>query len=106
MAANGTAATLPLSLGHCRHGSRWSTTMVRIVAIAVAVGVLTLPVAAQDKGRSTTAPGQTETAPGRASPGPGKNLAPGQLQSDRGGSKDFAPGAAQGNRGPSSEAKR
>jgi hypothetical protein len=77
--------------------SKWSTTMVRIAAIAVAAALFSLPAAAQNKGKSGTAPGQAQTTPGRqqTAPGGARDLAPGQIQTEPGGAKDLAPGAGQ-----------
>jgi hypothetical protein len=72
-------------------------TMIRITALALAAVLFSFPVAAQTKGKSSTAPGQTQSTPGQQqkTPGGAKDLAPGQLQTTPGGAKDIAPGAGQ-----------
>jgi hypothetical protein len=53
--------------------------MVRIAALAVVALLISLPATAQEKGRSSTAPGTTGQTPGQlqGTPGDAKNLAPG-----------------------------
>jgi hypothetical protein len=72
--------------------------MKYIVAIAIAAAFFALPAAAQNNGKSGTAPGHTGLTPGheqQAEPGGAKNFAPGQKQAEPGDAKDLAPGADQ-----------
>lgn len=54
--------------------------MKRIAALAIAVTFLSLPAAAQTKGKSGSAPGIAGTTPGQTQTAPGgaKDLAPGR----------------------------
>jgi hypothetical protein len=71
--------------------------MIRIVALAVAAALMSLPVVAHAQGKSGTAPGRT-TDPTRQAPGhttdPNAN-APGQLKPPGESAKKFAPGQDQ-----------
>jgi hypothetical protein len=72
--------------------------MIRIVVALVATAALiSIPAAAQPKGKSRTAPGQTQSTPGQeqGTPGGARDLAPGQKQTEPGSAKTFAPSAGQ-----------
>lgn len=68
--------------------------MIRIIAIILAA-LISLPAAAQNKGKSATAPGNAGTTPGQQTTAPGSS--PGyETKGDLAGKgKDFAPGQAQ-----------
>lgn len=75
---------------------------MRIVIVALASLLLTLPAAAQTtipKGKSDTAPGQTGKTPGqkqqKSTDKTGKDFAPGQNQKKSGGAMDINPGSTQ-----------
>jgi hypothetical protein len=69
--------------------------MMRIAALLMATALFTLPSAAQDNGKSDSAPGRTGVTPGQSqqSPGGARDLAPGQRQTEPGGAKDINPGS-------------
>jgi hypothetical protein len=71
--------------------------MKHLTALALAIALFSLPAAAQNKGKSPTAPGQTGLTPGQqqTAPGGAKDLAPGQQQTTPGGAKNIAPGSGQ-----------
>jgi hypothetical protein len=71
--------------------------MIRIAALTVAVGLISLPVVAHAQGKSGTAPGRT-TDPTRQAPGHStdpKANAPGQLKPPGESAKELAPGRDQ-----------
>jgi hypothetical protein len=86
-----------LEFGRGTQPEQWSTTMIRIAALAVAAALVSLPATAQTKGKSSIAPGQTQITPGQqqTTPGGAKDLAPSQTQTQPGGAKDLTPGAGQ-----------
>jgi hypothetical protein len=71
--------------------------MMRIVTLVLAIALFSCPAAAQNKGKSDTAPGRTGITPGQSQEAPGgaKSLAPGQKQTEPGGAKDINPGSTQ-----------
>jgi hypothetical protein len=74
---------------------QWSPTMTRLAALFILAVLTSLPAAAQNKGKSPSAPGVTGATPGQQGTAPGS--APGSQSKGAlpGTGKDFAPGQDQ-----------
>jgi hypothetical protein len=89
-----------VSVGHWaplgRAPKQWSTTMMRIAALALAATLIALPAVAQSQGKSKTAPGHSTTNPAPGQTNDPKKNAPGQMQKNTDDpTKKFAPGQGQ-----------